>query len=65
MRSDTPGGDLDALEDIPPGWHWWRGLSGLYYARRVKSSPPVVFRAESLHELRELVRQHIASKARH
>ena len=28
-----------------PGWYMWRGVAGLVYARRERSSPPVVFRA--------------------
>lgn len=27
------------------GWRMWRGISGLVYARLIKSSPPVIFRA--------------------
>jgi hypothetical protein len=53
--------DLDALEDIPPGWHYWRGVSGLFYARRVRSSPPIVLRAETLDGLREQVREYVAA----
>jgi hypothetical protein len=53
MRGD------DDLECEFPAWHWWRGVSGLYYARRVKSSPPVVLRAETLDELREQVRDYL------
>jgi hypothetical protein len=53
---------LDAFAEELVAWHWWRGVGGLFYARRVKSSPPIVFQAESLDELRELVRQHIAAR---
>jgi hypothetical protein len=52
----------DDLELELHSWHWWEGVSGLYYARRMKSSPPVVLRAENMDELQELVRQHIASR---
>lgn len=27
-----------------PGWEAWRGIGGVLYARRRKTSPPVVFR---------------------
>jgi hypothetical protein len=27
-----------------PGWEAWRGVGGVLYARRRKTSPPVVFR---------------------
>jgi hypothetical protein len=54
--------DPDDLEREFPAWHWWKGVSGLFYARRVKSSPPVVLRAETLDELKKLVREHIAAR---
>ena len=60
----TGEGDLDDLEDIPPGWHYWRGVSGLFYGRRKKSSPPIVFRAENLDGLRQQVRDYLAERAR-
>jgi hypothetical protein len=34
-----------------PGWHAWVGVSGILYARREKSSPPIVFRAATADEL--------------
>ena len=43
-------------EDIPdwwpystefPHWHVWRGVCGLVYARRPRTSPPLVVRADS------------------
>ena len=51
----------DDLDEFPC-WHWWTGVSGLYYARRLKSSPPIVFRGESLGALRELVQEYIAGR---
>jgi hypothetical protein len=42
-----------------PGWHVWLGVSSLWYARRVLSSPPVIVRAETLAELREAVRERL------
>lgn len=53
----------DDLELEFPCWHWWTGVSGLFYARRVKSSPPIVLRAKSLDELRERVRAYLAERA--
>ena len=44
------------------GWHFWRGVSGLYYARRIRSSPPIVFRATTLDGLREQVRQYLSRR---
>jgi hypothetical protein len=43
-------------DDIPWGWECWRGVTGTWYARRLKSSPPIVLRAETLDGLREQVR---------
>jgi hypothetical protein len=59
------GPDLTALENNPCGWHYWRGVSGMYYARRKLSSPPVVLRAQTLDELRDQVREYLASKEDH
>ena len=53
----------DDLETEFPCWHWWRGVSGIFYVRRVKSSPPVVLRAESLDDLRTQVRAYLAERA--
>jgi hypothetical protein len=30
-----------------PGWHVWEGVSGLLYARRPRTSPPMVVRTGS------------------
>jgi hypothetical protein len=35
-----------------PDWHAWRGVSGLWYARRPRSSPPLVCRNTSADGLR-------------
>ena len=54
------------LEDVPdwwpyaaefPQWHVWRGVCGLVYARRPRTSPPLVVRAENAVELRAQIRQ--------
>ena len=39
-----------------PGWHVWHGVSGSWYARLPRTSPPVVLKpggAADLAELRE------------
>lgn len=36
-----------------PHWHVWRGVAGLLYARRPRSSPPKVVRGKDLTALRE------------
>src|SRR5260370_36125575 len=36
---------------LPRGWECWRGISGLLYARRRRSSPPVVLGSTSADDL--------------
>ena len=38
-----------------PHWHVWRGVAGLFYARRPRSSPPKVVRGKDLTTLRERI----------
>jgi hypothetical protein len=40
-----------------PDWHCWQGVTGLWYARRMMTSPPVVLRAESPSQLQEAIEQ--------
>jgi hypothetical protein len=40
------------MTDAIPGFHCWQGVGGIWYARRLGTSPPVVIRAESQDELR-------------
>jgi hypothetical protein len=49
---------LAALRGRFPHWEAWLGISGLLYARRRKSSPPVVFRAETAAGLETQIRQY-------
>jgi hypothetical protein len=60
LRMDDPEGR--GLGDEMHAWHYWRGVSGLYYARRKLSSPPVVLRGKTLEELREQVAAHVKTK---
>ena len=46
------------LEADYPGWRVWLGVSSLWYARRVLSSPPVIVRAANPTELREAISEH-------
>jgi hypothetical protein len=39
-----------------PHWHVWCGVSGLLYARRPLSSPPVVVRATDVEDLRDQIK---------
>jgi hypothetical protein len=40
-----------------PHWHVWRGVAGLLYARRPRSSPPKVVRGKDAAALRERIIQ--------
>ena len=58
------GGTATADEDVPawwpyapefPHWHVWKGVAGLLYARRPRTSPPKVARAKDVQGLRERI----------
>lgn len=49
---------LAALRGQFPHWEAWRGVSGLLYVRRRKTSPPVVFRADTAEALAAKIREH-------
>jgi hypothetical protein len=38
-----------------PHWHVWRGVAGLLYARRSRSSPPKVVRGKDCAALRDRI----------
>jgi hypothetical protein len=38
-----------------PDWHVWRGVAGLLYARRPRSSPPKVVRGKDTVDLRDQI----------
>jgi hypothetical protein len=40
-----------------PQWHVWRGVCGLVYARRPRTSPPAVVRGEDAVDLRDQIRR--------
>ncbi len=46
---------LARIEHDHPGWHCWRGVTGLLYARRRLSSPPAVCRATTIDGLEHAV----------
>jgi hypothetical protein len=63
MDCDTASG-ATAVDETPewwpyapefPHWHVWRGVAGLLYARRPRSSPPKVVRGKDLTTLRERI----------
>jgi len=47
---------------IPEGWYVWRGLHGLFYARRPRSSPPLVARAATEEELPAAISKVLADR---
>ena len=67
MQDEQPPASPEAAgEDNPdwwpyaaefPGWHVWRGVGGRVYARRPRTSPPVVVRAMDAADLREQIRR--------
>ena len=40
-----------------PAWHVWQGISGLFYGRRLNTSPPLVVRGEDAADLRDAIRR--------
>lgn len=40
-----------------PGWVWWRGVNGLMYARRPRTSPPWTVRAHNFTALLGAIRK--------
>ena len=46
-----------------PAWHVWRGISGLVYASRLRTSPPVVVRAEDPRDLIDQIRAEIGRRS--
>jgi hypothetical protein len=40
-----------------PHWHVWRGICGLVYARRPRTSPPLVVRADNPVDLLAQIRR--------
>jgi hypothetical protein len=57
--------DPSDIERDFPGWHAWRGVGDTgFYARRERSSPPIVLRAETLDDLRRQVWEYLGSKER-
>jgi hypothetical protein len=42
--------------DYPP-WYAWRGVGGIVYARRPRSSPPMLVRSATTQGLREAIEE--------
>ena len=60
VRMTSPGSETDpsteAVEAEFPRWRCFRGLGGLYYARRLNTSPAILVRDENTTELRAQIR---------
>jgi hypothetical protein len=54
MASDAALGNIGAQF---PDWHLWRGVGGLLYGRRPRSSPPKVVRVEDTADLTDALRR--------
>ena len=57
-----PARDPLATLKLPPGWYAWAGVGGILYARRLKSSPPIVVRAATAEELAVKVAEELAKR---
>lgn len=56
MDSDRITPELRSLVSrLPVGWEAWRGVNGVLYARRVRSSPPIVLRGATADDVMEQV----------
>jgi hypothetical protein len=63
---EPPAGPQATHGDVPdwwrpyaaefPYWHAWRGVSGLLYARRPLTSPPLVVRATDVKDLQDQIK---------
>jgi hypothetical protein len=54
---------LDDVRTLFPHWEIWTGISGLVYARRLRSSPPMVVRAEDPRDLIDAIRAEIGRRS--
>jgi hypothetical protein len=51
--------EIRAIGQEFEGWEAWQSLNGVWHARRVGTTPPVMVHAESPDEIREQIRQRI------
>jgi len=54
---------LDDVRALFPQWEIWTGISGLVYARRLLSGPPMVVRAEDPRDLIDVIRAEIGRRS--
>jgi hypothetical protein len=57
MTAKPPSGHEPQPVAAWPGWFWWRGVNGLLYARRPRTSPPKVVRAHNFTALLAAIRK--------
>lgn len=56
VTGEQSGSALAAIERDYPGWHAWPAvLAGLLYARRLRSTPPLVLRSVTTVGLRQAI----------
>ena len=53
-HDETPAWWEPYAEEFPQ-WQAWRGVSGLLYARKLETTPPVVVRGEDAVDLRDQI----------
>ena len=58
----APHDPLAELRGQFPRWHAWRGVAGLMYVRRMKTSPPPVFRGYTAEALAAQIREYEAAR---
>jgi hypothetical protein len=52
-----PDRQITAIAEQFPGWEAWQDLNGLWHARIIGATPPVMVHAGSPDELREQIRK--------
>ena len=57
MQEEQPPQARGTTHEDVPDWHVWQGVCGLVYARRPRTSPPVVVRGEDAVDLRNQMRR--------
>jgi len=63
FTDDTADGlRCQLLEHEFPGWHAWVGVRGVWYARRLKTSPPVTLRDAAPGGLRAQIERYVNGK---
>jgi hypothetical protein len=56
VQSNSEPQSIAEIESEYPTWQVWEGVNQMFYARLIKSSPPVVITGEDLLDLRDQIR---------